>query len=123
MIDKCEVEFLDPAKRDLRKIGSKHPDRIPFVEHAVSQVLENGWMMATGSRLIRPLRPKKQIGEIRDLGAGGYRLIFFWHDTATTRRLYVTAIPLKSEVQQRARLNTFIEAAIKRRDQFLKEQG
>jgi mRNA-degrading endonuclease RelE of RelBE toxin-antitoxin system len=122
MNDKCEVVYLDPARRDQRKIGKKSPGDIPFIENAVKEVEDNGWKMATGSRLIRPLRNKKQIGEIRDM-QGDYRLILFWHDDGSTRYLFVTAVVTKEEVEDRSRLNTFIEAAIKRRNQFLKEQG
>lgn len=122
MSDKCEVVFLDPAKRDMKKIAKQHPERIPLLEQAVTEVMENGWILSTRSKLIRVLRSDKQIGEIRDLGSGGYRLIFFWEDVPGARQIWVTAIPQKSEVQQRSRLNTFIQAAEKRRKKFLQEK-
>jgi hypothetical protein len=121
MTDKCEVHYLDPAKKDQRKIGKKSPGSIPFIQSAVKEVEDNGWMMATGSRLIRPLRAKKKIGEIRDM-QGSYRLILFWHDDRGTRHLFVTAVVPKEEVEDKSRLKAFIDAAIKRRDQFLREQ-
>jgi hypothetical protein len=37
--------------------------------------------------VIKVLRAKTKVAEIRDYGSGGYRLFMFWHDTHTTREI------------------------------------
>jgi hypothetical protein len=84
-------------------------------------VEENGWVLSLNSDLIKELRTKEQIGEIRDVGSGGYRLFFFWVLEDNVRKLFVTAIVKKSDVVAKVRLNTYVDAAEKMRDRYLNQ--
>src|ERR1700756_2368257 len=79
------------------------------VLHAlIGQIEEDGWHLSVRSEVIKVLRPATRIGEIRDLGAGGYRLFFFWIDTWNGKDLLVTRVLPKRAVEGRARLNAVI---------------
>jgi hypothetical protein len=120
MMDTCEVEFSDAAERQMRRVGSRDPDRYPVIQSVVDQVEEQGWVLSTKSKLIRVLDQAEQIGEMRDVGRGGYRLFFFWHiEGSGRRRLIVTAVEKKSGLLGRARVRGFIRSAAKRRKEFL----
>lgn len=121
MSDTCEVWLLGPADKDLIKIKRDNPKRAVFIQDAIDAVEENGWILSLRSELIKELRPKEQIGEIRDVGSGGYRLFFFWID-GPVRKLFVTAVVQKRDVVARVRLNTYLDAAEKMRDRYLKEE-
>jgi hypothetical protein len=121
MSDTCEVYLLDPADKDLEKIKRKAPERAIFIQEAIAMVEENGWILSTRSQLIKELRTKDQIGEIRDVGSGGYRLFFFWSIEETVRKLFITAVVKKSDVVAKVRLNTYLDAAKKMRDRYLNQ--
>jgi hypothetical protein len=121
MNDCCEVYFLPAADKMYKKLAKANHKRWLMIDEAITQVEEHGWILSTRSELIKVLREDKQIGEIRDMGSGGHRLIFFWFETSRITELYVTALPLKKDVVGKARLNTYIEAADKLRKQFLQE--
>ncbi len=123
MNDHCAVEFLGPAVKALEKLIKADPSSGLMIESAVTQVQENGWILSTKSRLIRVLKNKSRIGEIREMGPVGHRLSFFWVETPSAKVLYVTAIAKKKDLANRARLNDFITAAEARRTQFLEEES
>jgi hypothetical protein len=122
MSDHCEIHFLSSAERAYRKIGRIDPGRVPFIEDALESVLDNGWILSAKSELIKVLDEKRQIGEIRDIGSGGYRLFFFWHDSPASRMLFITSMEKKSKLKGRARVNDFIEAAAELRSRYLNEE-
>jgi hypothetical protein len=122
MNDACEIRFLPGAARAFRKIGRTNPERVPFIEDAIGSVLENGWILSVRSRLIKVLDQQRHIGEIRDLGSGGYRLFFFWRDEAAARAIFVTAIEKKSQLKGR-RVNDFVDAAAALRRRYFAEEG
>lgn len=95
----------------MRKLGRSDPDRIPFILAALARITENGWILSVHGSVIKVLDGQRQIGEIRDMGSGGYRLFFFWIDGRFARTLFVTALEKKSKLKGRARVNDFIEAA------------
>ena len=72
---------------------------------------------------MKVLRNELCIGEIRDLGSGGYRLFFFWVDGSEVRELFVTHALPKRDVEGKARLNRVIEAVAANRRRFLAEEG
>ena len=123
MSDHCEVDFWGPAGKALEKVIRADPVSGLMIENAITQVQENGWILSTKSRLIRVLKNKSRIGEIREMGPVGHRLIFFWVETQSAKILYVTAIAKKKDVANKARLNDFIAAAEARRKQFLEEES
>lgn len=120
MTDPCEIYFLPPADREMKKLRKKDPERAVIIEELIFQVEDNGWILSTKSELIKVLRTKSQIGEIRDVGSGGHRLFFFWLDADKKRKLYITALPRKKDVTGKQRLNVYLDAAEGLRDRFLK---
>lgn len=122
MSDHCSVFFLPPADRQMRKLAKADPKRFAIVDGRVRQVEEDGWILSTRSELVKVLRNDLCIGEIRDLGSGGYRLFFFWVDTPEVKELYVTHALPKRDVVGRARLNQVIEAVAAIRRRFLAEE-
>lgn len=122
MSDHCRVEFLPGAVRDLRRIAKQDPARLVIIEGKVAQVEEDGWILSTRSELVKVLRSQTCVGEIRDLGSGGYRLFFFWADSEDGRVLYVTHALPKSQVTGRARLSGVLNAVEKLRDRFSSEE-
>lgn len=115
--DTCAIEFLPGARKAMRRIRRRDPGRIPFIDHALRAVVHNGWILSVHGELIKVLDQRRHVGEIRDLGRGGYRLFFFWEEGETARTLFLTAIEKKSKLEGNARLNEFIEAtaAMRRR--------
>jgi hypothetical protein len=109
--DTCAIRFLPGAEKALRKIRRKDPDRLPLIDEVLAGVLVNGWILSVHSAAIKVLDQRRQIGEIRDLGSGGYRMFFFWHDSSSARTLYITALEKKSKLTGKARVNDFIDAA------------
>jgi hypothetical protein len=109
--DTCAIRFLPGADKDIRKLRKTDPDRLPLVDGVLADVLVNGWILSVHSAAIKVLDQQRQIGEIRDLGSGGYRLFFFWHDGPSTRTLYITALEKKSKLKGKARVEDFINAA------------
>jgi hypothetical protein len=94
-------------------------DRVPHLEEAIEAVMENGWILSTSSQLIKVLDQKRHVGEIRDLGSGGYRLFFFWTDAGSSRAIFITAVEKKSKLKGKARVNRFIDAAAELRRRYL----
>jgi hypothetical protein len=109
--DTCVIRFLPGADKTIRKLRRSDPDRLPLIEEVLASVLVNGWILSVHSAVIKVLDQQRQIGEIRDLGSGGYRLFFFWHDGPSARTLYITALEKKSRLKGKARVNDFIDAA------------
>ncbi|WP_420129797.1 hypothetical protein [Longimicrobium sp.] len=109
--DTCEIRFLPGAEKALRKIRKSDPGRLPLIDEVLEDVLVNGWILSVHSATIKVLDQQLQIGEIRDLGSGGYRMFFFWHDSSSARTLYITALEKKSKLAGKARVNGFIDAA------------
>ena len=101
MNDTCVIRFLPGADKAIRKLGRSDPDRLPLIEEVLASVLVNGWILSVHSAVIKVLDQQRQIGEIRDLGSGGYRLFFFWHDGPSARTLYITALEKKSQAQRK----------------------
>ena len=123
MSDHCTVFYLPPADRQMKKLAKQDPKRFAIVDGRIQQVEEDGWILSTRSELVKVLRNDLCIGEIRDLGSGGYRLFFFWNDTRDVKELFVTHALRKRDVVGRARLNEVIAAVAKVRERFLSEEG
>jgi hypothetical protein len=121
MSDHCRVFYLPPADRQMRKLAKADPKRFAIVDGRIRQVEEDGWILSTRSELVKVLRNDLCIGEIRDLGSGGYRLFFFWIDVPDARELYVTHALPKRDVVGKARLNEVIAAVARVRERFLLE--
>jgi hypothetical protein len=120
--DSCDVVFLPGAARTFRKIGRVDALRVPLIEDAIDNIVDNGWILSVHSGVIKVLDPQRQVGEIRDLGSGGYRLFFFWHDAPSTRILCITTLEKKSKLKGKARVKDFIDAADALRRRYLDEQ-
>jgi hypothetical protein len=76
---------------------------------------------STNTRAIKVLRNDMCVGEIRDVGSGGYRLFMFWHDTADTRELWICRILPKRDVEGTRRLNEICNSVEELRRRFLEE--
>ncbi|HET7461616.1 MAG TPA: hypothetical protein VFJ82_10215 [Longimicrobium sp.] len=122
MSDHCQVRFLPGAVRELNRIAKHDPARLVVIERKVEQVEEDGWILSTKSELTKVLRSESCVGEIRDLGSGGYRLFFFWAAGDDGRDLYVSHVLAKSQVTGRARISTVLDAVEKVRERFLREE-
>lgn len=122
MSDTCEVRFSPAAEREFRRLAKQDPERAVTLAGLIEQVEENGWKLSTRSEAIKVLRNKTCIGEIRDVGSGGYRLFFFWDDTPITRDLWVCRIIPKRDVQGRRRLNDVCDAVEEQRKRFLNDR-
>lgn len=118
--DTCIIQLLPGARKAMRRIAKRDPDRLHFIDHAIRAVTLNGWVLSVHSELIKVLDQRRHIGEIRDLGTGGYRLFFFWEDSQEARTLFLTAIEKKSKLKGRARVNEFIAAAAALRRRYLR---
>jgi hypothetical protein len=123
MSDHCVVFYLPPADRQMKKLAKQDPKRFAIVDGRIQQVEEDGWILSTRSELVKVLRNDLCIGEIRDLGSGGYPLFFFWIDAPEVKELFVTHALPKRAVLGRARLNEVIAAVAKIRERFLAEEG
>jgi hypothetical protein len=62
------------------------------------------------------------VGEIRDLGSGGYRLFFFWTEAGDGRDLHISHVLPKSRVTGRARIAAVLDAVERIRERFLREE-
>ena len=121
MSDSCEVRFSSAAEREMRDVAKRDPERAVIIGALIEQIEENGWKLSTNSEAIKVLRSRTCIGEIRDIGSGGYRLFFFWHDTETARDLWVCRVVPKRDVTGKRRLNDVCDAVEKHRTRFLNE--
>jgi hypothetical protein len=109
--DTCRVRFLPGARKALGKVERSDPGRLPLILDAVANVIENGWILSVHSTLIKVLDQKRQIGEIRDMGSGGYRLFFCWRDGRSARTLFITNLEKKAKLKGKARVQAFIDSA------------
>jgi hypothetical protein len=123
MSDHCRVYYLPPGDRQMRKLAKSDPRRFAIVDGRVRQVEEDGWILSTRSELVKVLRNELCIGELRDLGSGGYRLFFFWIEGVDVKELFVTHALPKRDVVGKARLNRVIAAVAAIRRRFLAEEG
>ena len=123
MTDHCRVFYLPPADRQMRKLAKQDQKRFAIVDGRIQQVEEDGWILSTRSELVKVLRNELCIGEIRDLGSGGYRLFFFWVDAVEAKELFVTHALPKRDVVGKARLNEVIASVAKVRERFLSEEN
>jgi hypothetical protein len=117
--DTCIILLLPGARKAMRWIRKHDADRMPFIDHAIRTVAHNGWILSVHGGLIKVLDQARQVGEIRDLGSGGYRLFFFWQDGQEARTLFITAIEKKSKLKGKARMNEFIASAAVLRRRYL----
>jgi hypothetical protein len=122
MSDHCIVCFTRGGEKQMRELAKKDPRRALIIAALIAQVEENGWKLSTNSEAIKVLRNSTCIGEIRDVGSGGYRLFLFWHDTAAARELWVCRVLPKQDVVGRRRLNEVCDAVEKVRERFLREE-
>lgn len=122
MSDHCKVEFLPGAVRDLKRIAKHDPARLVIIQQKVEQVEEDGWILSAKSELIKVLRSETRVGEIRDLGSGGYRLFFFWTEAGDGRDLHVSHVLAKSQVAGRARIAAVLDAVESVRERYLREE-
>jgi hypothetical protein len=121
MGEHCEVRFTRAAIREMLGITKKDPRRAAILRALLAQVEENGWKLSTTSSVIKVLRRHTCVGEIRDLGSGGYRLFMFWHDTAEVRELWICRILPKRDVEGTRRLNDVCDSIEELRRRFLEE--
>src|SRR4051794_21981825 len=98
MSDHCEIYFTPAASRELRSVKKKDPARHLIIENTVENVAENGWILSARSEVIKVFHNRECQGEIRDVGSGGYRLFFFWHDTGVARELWICRVLPKRDV-------------------------
>jgi hypothetical protein len=122
MAEDCEVRFTTAAVRQLAGIAKKDPRRAAVIHDLLAKIEENGWMLSTRSRAIKVLRSQTCVGEIRDVGSGGYRLFMFWHDVAEVRELWICRILPKRDVEGSRRLNDVCDAVEEIRRRFLMEE-
>lgn len=123
MSDDCEIHFTNAAIRELRSIAKKDARRAAILSALLAQVEENGWKLSTHSQVVKVLRNETCVGEIRDVGSGGYRLFMFWHDTPNARELWICRILPKRDVEGTRRLNSVCDAVEELRRRFLEENG
>lgn len=121
MNEDCEVHFTPAAVREMAGIAKKDPKRAAVIHDLLARVEENGWKLSTHSQVIKVLRGQTCVGEIRDVGSGGYRLFMFWHDTADVRELWICRIIPKRDVEGIRRLNDVCNAVEEIRRRFLME--
>ena len=122
MSEHCEVRFTGAAAKEMLRIAKKDPGRAVILRDLLAQVEENGWKLSTNSEAIKVLRSDTCIGEIRDVGSGGYRLFMFWHDTALVRELWICRVLPKRDVEGKRRLNDICDAVEALRRRFLEEE-
>jgi hypothetical protein len=115
MGDKCEINWCKPAEKELRKLAKKERLAAVKLQANIGHVEELGWEGAKRVELIKVLKEKTRVGEIRDMGKGGHRAFFYWEEDEASHQIYITAIPKKNILTQ-ARINDFIDAAEHRRE-------
>jgi hypothetical protein len=121
MSDHCAVWFTNAAIKEMRQVAKKDSMRAAIIRKLLSQIEENGWKLSVTSEVIKVLRHQTCIAEVRDVGSGGYRLFFFWHDTAAVRELWICRVIPKRDVAGKRRLNDICDAAEALRRRFLEE--
>jgi hypothetical protein len=121
MSEDCEVQFTTAATRELAGIAKKNPKRAAIMYDLLARIEENGWTLSIHSRLIKVLRSQTCVGEIRDIGSGGYRLFMFWHDAEDIRELWICRILPKRDVEGTRRMNDVCDAVEEIRRRFLME--
>lgn len=123
MNDDCEVHFTRAAAKEMLAVAKKDAKRAAILRALLAQIEENGWKLSTHSQAIKVLRNETCVGEIRDVGSGGYRLFMFWHDTADVRELWICRVLPKRDVEGTRRLNDICDAVEELRRRFLEENG
>lgn len=106
MSEHCEVRFIKAAAKEMLAIAKKDAKRA-----AILRALQ----------VIKVLRNETCVGEIRDVGSGGYRLFMFWHDVEETRELWICRVLPKRDVVGKRRLNEICDAVEELRRRFLEE--
>lgn len=122
MSDHCEVRFTAAAAREMKDVAKKDSRRAAILRELIAQVEENGWTLSIHSEAVKVLREQTCVGEIRDVGRGGYRLFMFWHDTEDARELWICRVLPKREVESKRRLSEICDAVEKLRRRFLDEE-
>src|SRR5688500_3178928 len=122
MNDDCEVRFTKAAAKELRELARKDPKRATILETLIAQVEENGWMLSVKAELLKVLREDACVGELRDVGSGGYRLFMFWNDTEDVREIWVCRVLPKQAVEGRRRLSDLCDSVEALRRRFLDEE-
>ncbi len=121
MSEHCEIRFTRAALKEMLGVARKDPKRAAILRDLLTQIEENGWKLSTISEVIKVLRSQTCVGEIRDVGSGGYRLFMFWYDTADVRELWICRILPKRNVEGTRRLNDLCDAVEVLRERFLEE--
>lgn len=121
MSDDCVVYLLKGGRKDYDILTRRDPVRAEIIDSLVEQVEENGWILSVKAGLVKVLRTETCVGELRDVGRGGYRLFAFWRDTDAGREIWVCRILPKSSVVGRRRLNSVCDAVEELRIRFLRE--
>jgi hypothetical protein len=121
MSEHCEIRFTKAAAKEMLGVVKKDSKRAIILRALIAQIEENGWKLSTNTRAIKVLRSEACVGEIRDVGSGGYRLFMFWHDTADTREMWICRVLPKRDVEGIRRLNEICDSVEERRRRFLEE--
>jgi mRNA-degrading endonuclease RelE of RelBE toxin-antitoxin system len=121
MSEHCEIRFTKAAAKEMQDVARKDSQRATILYDLLAQVEENGWKLSVTSQVIKVLRSQSSVGEIRDVGSGGYRLFMFWHDTPGVRELWICRVLPKRAVEGKRRLNDMCDAVEKIRRRFLEE--
>lgn len=121
MAEHCEIRFTRAAAKEMLVVAKKDPKRAAILRDVLAQIEENGWKLSTNSQTIKVLGSKSCVGEIRDVGRGGYRLFMFWHDVADVRELWICRVLPKRDVEGTRRLNDVCDAVEELRRRFLEE--
>lgn len=122
MSDCCAVLFTRAAAREMLAVAKKDPKRAAILRDLIAQVEENGWKLSTNAEAIKVLRESTCVGELRDVGSGGYRLFMFWNDTEEVRELWICRVLPKRDVESKRRLSEMCDAVEKLRGRFLEER-
>lgn len=121
MSEHCGIRFTKAAAKEMRDVAKKDGQRAAILYDLLAQVEENGWKLSVTSQVIKVLRSESCVGEIRDVGSGGYRLFLFWHDNEGVRDLWICRVLPKRAVEGKRRLNDICDAVEQIRGRFLKE--
>jgi hypothetical protein len=122
MNDHCEVRFTPAATREVTGIAKKNLRRTLILREFTAQVEENGWKLSMHAEVIKVLREQTCVGELRDVGSGGYRLFMFWNDTEDCREVWICRVLPKRDVESKRRLSEICDAVEKLRGRFLNEE-
>jgi mRNA-degrading endonuclease RelE of RelBE toxin-antitoxin system len=121
MNEHCEIRFTSAAAKEMLGVAKRDPKRASILRELVAQVEENGWKLSTNSQAIKVLREETCVGEIRDVGSGGYRLFMFWHDKEHVRELWICRVLPKRDVEGKRRLSDICDAVEELRRRFIEE--